>query len=66
VATLALFETSTGIGLVWRDCLSFAGRSGLVTSMFLVTPLSTHFDKIKLAPDGTATAGTFPDPAISG
>lgn len=46
--------------------LSFAGRSGMVTRMFLVTPLSTHFDMIKLAADGTVAAGTFPDPAISG
>src|SRR3546814_3035761 len=65
VATLALFETSTGIGVVWRGCLSFAGRSGLVTSMFLVAPLSTHFNMIKLAPDGTMAAVRFPDPAIN-
>src|SRR3546814_20623387 len=65
VATLALFETSTGIGVVWRGCLSFAGRSGLVTSMFLVAPLSTHFNMIKLAPDGTMAAVRFPDPDIN-
>jgi hypothetical protein len=66
VATLALFETSAGIDVVWRDCRSFAGRSDLDTSMFLFTPLSTHFDMTKFAPDDTVAAGTFPDPATGG
>lgn len=64
MATLALFETSASIDVVWRDRLSLAGRSDLDTSMFRFIPLSTHFDVAKFAPPGTVAAGTFPDATI--
>jgi hypothetical protein len=48
MATLALFETSASIDVVWRDRLSFAGRSDLDTSMFRFIPLSTHSDVTEL------------------